>query len=108
LGAGCAKLTLEGKSPETILWYRKKLTRFATFMQDGGAPAKVRSLTLDDGRSFIKPLMELTTRYTNHCLRHEEQGGLAPQSIHGYVRALRAFTCDYKKRNTKLDFIHLR
>jgi hypothetical protein len=81
------------------LWYRKKLTRFATFMQDGGAPAKVRSLTLDDGRSFIKPLMELTTRYTNHCLRHEEQGGLAQQSIHGYVRALRAFTCDYKKRN---------
>ena len=84
-------LTLEGKSPETILWYRKKLTRFATFMQDGGTPAKVRSLTLDDGRSFIKSLMELTTRYANHCLCHEVQGGLAPQSIHGYVRALRAF-----------------
>jgi len=84
-------LTLEGKSPETILWYRKKLTGLAAFMQYGGAPVKVRSLTLDDGRSFIKSLMDRTTRYTNHCLRPEEQGGLAPQSIHGYVRALRAF-----------------
>ncbi len=44
-------LILKGMGPGTILWYRKKLTRFATFMQDGGTPAKVRSLTLDDGRS---------------------------------------------------------
>jgi site-specific recombinase XerD len=49
-------ITLEGKSPKTILWYRRKLTRFATFMQDGGTSAKVRSLTLDDERSFIKSL----------------------------------------------------
>ena len=50
-------LSLAGKSPETILWCRKKLTGFETFMQNGGTLAKVRSLTLDDGRSFIKSLM---------------------------------------------------
>ena len=35
-------LTLEGKSPATILWHRKKLTTFARFMQDGGAPPILR------------------------------------------------------------------
>jgi hypothetical protein len=46
-------LTLEGKSPETILWYCKKLTHFVTFVPDCGTLAKVRSLTLDDGRSSL-------------------------------------------------------
>ena len=59
-------------------------------MQNSGAPAKVRSLTLDDGRAFIKSLLERKTRYANHCLRPEVPGGLAPQAIDGYVRALRA------------------
>ena len=64
-------LTLEGKSPKTILWYRKKLTRFATFMQDGGTPAKVCSLTLDDGRSFLKSLPKTTSlQESSRLMRH--------------------------------------
>ena len=59
-------------------------------MQDGGAPAKVRLRTLDVGRAFTKSLLERKTRYASHCLRPEVPGGLAPQSIDGYVRAFRA------------------
>ena len=84
-------LTLEGKSPETVLWYLKKLTPFAAFMQNGGAPSKICALDLEDGRTFVKSLMERKTKYANHVFRHEVQEGLAPQSIHGYARALRAF-----------------
>ena len=29
-------LTLEGKSPATLLWHRKKLTAFSAFIQNGG------------------------------------------------------------------------
>ena len=84
-------LTLEGKSPETILWHRKKLTAFATFLQNGGAPLKICSLAVEDGRAFVKLLMERTTKYDDHLHREQVQGGLAPQTVHGFVRSLRAF-----------------
>jgi len=35
--------------------------------------------------------MECKTRYDNHLHRDQVQGGLAPQTIHGFVRSLRAF-----------------
>ena len=84
-------LALEGKSPETIVWYRKKLTCFAVFTQDGGEPARVSALSIEEGRAFVKSIMERKTKYANHVLRAEVMEGLSPQSIHGYVRALRAF-----------------
>ncbi|MBN1887181.1 MAG: tyrosine-type recombinase/integrase [Thermoflexales bacterium] len=84
-------ITLEGKSPETVLWHRKKLTRFAAFMRNGESPVGVCGLTLDDGRAFVKSLMEQETRYASHPLRHEAQGGLAPQTVHGFVRSIRTF-----------------
>lgn len=34
-----AALTLEGKSPETVLWHNKKLSAFLTFMQPRGWPS---------------------------------------------------------------------
>ena len=40
-------LTLESKSPATILWYRKKLSPFVAFMQDGGDPPKICSPDLE-------------------------------------------------------------
>ncbi|MBN1887194.1 MAG: tyrosine-type recombinase/integrase [Thermoflexales bacterium] len=84
-------ITLEGKSPETVVWHRKKLTKFSAFIQNGGSPPKVCDFTLDDGRAFVKLLMEQETRYTDHPLRHETQGGLAPQTVHGFVRSIRTF-----------------
>ena len=45
-------LTLEGKSPATLLWHRKKLTAFSVFIQNSGAPFKICDLTLQDGRLY--------------------------------------------------------
>ena len=84
-------LTLEGKSPATLLWHRKKLTAFSVFIQNGGAPFKICDLTLQDGRAFVQSLMERKTRYPGHDIRPEIEGGLAPQTIHGFVRSLRTF-----------------
>ncbi len=84
-------MTLEGKSPYTVLWHRKKLPGFAKFLQDSGRSLKVGDLTVEDARAFIKYLMERTTRYTDHVMRHEQDGGLAPSTIHGYARSLRTF-----------------
>ena len=84
-------LTLEGKSPATLLWHRKKLTAFSVFIQNSGAPFKICDLTLQDGRAFVQSLMERKTRYPGHDIRPEIEGGLAPQTIHGFVRSLRTF-----------------
>jgi site-specific recombinase XerD len=84
-------LTLEGKSPRTILWHRKKLPAFAKFLRDSGRSLKVSELTVDDARAFIKHLMDRTTRYSGHVLRREMEGGLAPTTIHGYARSMRTF-----------------
>ena len=56
-------LTLEGKSPETVLWYRKKLAAFAKFMQNGGEPVRICSLAIEDGRAFVKSVMKRKTKY---------------------------------------------
>ena len=84
-------LTLEGKSPATLLWHRKKLTAFSAFVRNGGAPPKICSLAIEDGRAFIKSLMERKTKYTRHVWRQEIEGGLAPQTVHGFVRSMRTF-----------------
>jgi hypothetical protein len=55
-------MTLEGKSPYTVLWHRKKLPAFAKFLQDSGHSLKVGDLAVEDARAFIKHLMERTTR----------------------------------------------
>ena len=84
-------LALEGKSPETILWHRKKLSAFCQFLQNGGDPLRVSDLTLENGRAFVKGLMDRKTRYGAHVIRKEVEGGLAPQTVHGFVRSIRTF-----------------
>ena len=85
-------LTLEGKSAEYTLWLQSRLKVFAKFFVENQGHARIDSLTIEDGRAFVKSLMERKVRYTNHKLRNEIEGGLAPLTIHGYVRALRSFS----------------
>ena len=100
-------LTLEGKSPATLLWHRKKLTAFSAFVRNGGVPIKVCDLALQDGRAFIQSLMERKTRYPNHAIRSEIEGGLAPQTIHGFVRSLRTFASWLQREGyTEEDIFH--
>jgi integrase/recombinase XerC/integrase/recombinase XerD len=85
-------LSLEGKSSEYTDWLYSRLKVFTKFCLDNQGQAKINSLTIETGRAFIKHLMERKVRYTDHKLRHEVEGGLAPTTVHGYVRALRSFS----------------
>ena len=82
---------IEGRSPKTISWYRGMLSRFAEHVSDG-EPTELGSITVADARSFVASLQKRTTRYQHHPLTPEQKGGLSPQTIHGYVRALKAFS----------------
>lgn len=86
-------IRLEGKSPATIKWHRKKLAAFLEFIQDGSdEDVLVSELTIDVARSFIQFLMDRKTRYPDHPLHEETEGGLAPSTINGFARSLKAFS----------------
>jgi len=63
-------LAMEGKSPETIVWYRKKLTCFAVFMQNGGEPARVSALSIEgyypQVRCRVQAIAQLDTWFDQH------------------------------------------
>lgn len=86
-----ANLTLEGKSPETVVWHNKKLSAFLGFMEADGSAVKVCELSVDDARNFVRSLMERKTKYVQHKFHRETEGSLAPQTIHGFVRSLKTF-----------------
>jgi site-specific recombinase XerD len=79
----------ENKSRETIIWYRKRLGHFVVFV---GESATVKDLNLANARSFIASLQARDSRYANHPIAPSQAGGLSEHTIHGYVRALKAFS----------------
>ncbi|MFQ5944537.1 MAG: tyrosine-type recombinase/integrase [Anaerolineales bacterium] len=84
---------LEGKSPETVIWHQKKLMGFLEFLQaELGDGVLVRDLSIDHGRAFIKHLMDRKTKYADHPHHREIEGGLAPSTINGFARSLKAFS----------------
>jgi integrase/recombinase XerC/integrase/recombinase XerD len=85
-------LAQEGKSPETIEWHKKKLNAFREFISPDGDDILVCELTIDDARRFIKFLMDRKTKYPNHPHHDEREGGLAPATVNGYARSLKAFS----------------
>lgn len=81
----------EGRSSKTVSWYRGMLAPFVEYVSNDD-PAKLSNINIDDARDFIASLQNRTTRYENHPLTPTQQGGLSPHTIHGYVRALKAFS----------------
>jgi site-specific recombinase XerD len=61
------------------------------FLKWAGEP-KLRDFTLVTARTFIAHLQGRKTRYDNHPVSREVEGGLSPHSVHGYVRSLRVFS----------------
>ncbi|MHB1356738.1 MAG: tyrosine-type recombinase/integrase [Anaerolineae bacterium] len=80
----------EGKSPRTISWYRGFLVRFATFAGKG-QDVRLKDISIDTVRGFIAWLQGQTTRFAGHPNHPEVEGGLSPNTIHGFVRTLKAF-----------------
>jgi site-specific recombinase XerD len=87
-------LKLEGKSSEYTAWLERRLGDFVKFIhsEERSDSDNVNLLTIEDGRNFVKYLMDRKTRYSQHKLRAEIDGSLAPSTIHGYVRALRSYS----------------
>jgi hypothetical protein len=67
-----ATCRLEGLSPRTIEWYRQSLMSCTEFLDD----PRVSELTVERAREFVGHLGEKE---------------IQPQTIHGYVRSMKAF-----------------
>jgi len=63
---------MEGKSPRTIKWYKQKLEALVAFCED----PLIEELKLEDAREFVASLWKTD---------------IEPQTIHGYVRTMKAF-----------------
>ncbi len=74
----------EGKSPNTIEWYRNFITRFLRFLKSNSYPTKIRYINKDHIRAFIRYLQtEARTPY--------KERPLSQATVQGYVRTLKAF-----------------
>jgi len=83
--------TTEGRSERTISWYREKLGHVERYLSNGHEAA-LPDLSLDNARAFVASLQEREQRFLHHPYRKPLKGGLSPYTIHGYVRALKAFS----------------
>jgi site-specific recombinase XerD len=86
-------LETEGKSPRYIDWLRTRLRYFNNYIEDTyGSDFKVQDLSVEDGREYLRSLMERNTRYQGHPMHKEKKGKLKTQYIHGLGRAVRSFS----------------
>lgn len=81
----------DGKSSTTIRWYRQKLEYFASFLRQHQLPTRVDEVTSQAIRRFIDHLQREVRTGENNPHRPTQDQGLSPQTVAGYVRALRAF-----------------
>jgi integrase/recombinase XerC/integrase/recombinase XerD len=79
----------EGRSEQTLFWYRKRLTYFAAHL---GERAALKDLTLGSAREYVAALQSRDRRYTAHPMTPEREGGLSAATVHGHVRALKVFS----------------
>ena len=86
-------LATEGKSPRYIDWLKTRLRYFGAFLKRTyGSDIKLQDLTVEDGRSYLRELLERGTRYENHPMHKAQSGKLKIQYIHGLGRAVRSFS----------------
>ena len=86
-------LATEGKSLRYIDWLKTRLRFFNGFIhQIHGENFRVQDLTVEDGREFIRELMERDKKYQDHPMHKAENGKLKVQYIHGCGRAVRSFS----------------
>lgn len=66
-----------GLSPKTLAWYRMIGERFAAHREAAGADPALASVTVEEARAWVVAL---------------QRGGLAPVSVAGFVRGLKAIS----------------
>jgi site-specific recombinase XerD len=86
-------LSTEGKSPRYIAWLKTRLRFFDDYLKRTyGEGYKLQDLTVEEGRRYIRELMERDTRYQDHPMHKIQKGKLKIQYIHGLGRAVRSFS----------------
>jgi len=86
-------LATEGKSPRYIAWLKERLGYFTIFIhKTRGEIYTLQDLTIEDGREFIRELMERDVKYRDHPLIKPRSGKLSIQYIHGCGRSVRSFS----------------
>jgi len=81
----------ESKSPETIIFYRQKLTRLGRFLeQAAGDPVDAEFITLQQLRQFLVHLQTGVWAYEGTSRRSSSNRRLSPFTIQGYARSIKA------------------
>lgn len=75
----------DGKSPETVTAYGRKLKPLADFLGD----VQVDSISVDDLRRYVASLWDEMTLYADHPYHEPRAGTLSPFTVAGRVRALK-------------------
>jgi integrase/recombinase XerD len=77
----------DGKRPATLRWYEQRL---AGLVREFGA-TEIQEVDNDMMRAYVNALRSRQVRFKGASQRREIKGGLSDQTIHGHIRALRAF-----------------
>jgi site-specific recombinase XerD len=86
-------LETEGKSPRYIDWLKTRLRFFNDYIEKTyGAGFKVQDLSVEDGRDYLRSLMERDHPLPRPPDAHGKKGKLKTQYIHGLGRAVRSFS----------------
>ncbi len=77
-------LATEGKNPRYIAWLKERLGYFTIFMhKTRGENYTFQDMTIENGREFIRELMERDVKYRHHPLIKPTKRKLAIHYIHG-------------------------
>jgi len=86
-------LATEGKSPRYLDWLKTRLKFFIKFIQQTqGDNFLLQDLAIEDGREFLRELLERDRKFKDHPMHPEKKGKLSIQYIHGCGRAVRSFS----------------
>lgn len=78
-------------SPETVSWYRNKLSLFFRWLAANNRPTTINSITIADARAFIHAEGQREVKCPGHVTGVERPGKLSDRTIDTYVRSIRTF-----------------
>ncbi len=82
---------IEGRSHNTIRWYRDMLSRYCRYVHRTMPGASIHDLGLHEARAFVQELQTTTQRWQDHPTIRGSYGNLSVSTIRGYVRTLKVF-----------------
>jgi site-specific recombinase XerD len=75
----------EGRSPETVITYERRLKPLIEFLGD----VPIDEITAHDLRRYVAGLWDCSILYSDHPTHERRKGSLSPSTINGRVRAFK-------------------